>query len=138
MGQILRVMAEDEQIKMAVITAPDMVEAARKIHGLSPTACAALGRLMLGASLLVLVLTFLWSLLLIIPGIVKAYSYALTPYLVHDHPEMSEYDCLKRSQQLMKGYKWKLFLLDLSFIGWALLAAIPYIGYAVSIWTIPY
>lgn len=52
MGQILRVMAEDEQIKMAVITAPDMVEAARKIHGLSPTACAALGRLMLGASLL--------------------------------------------------------------------------------------
>ena len=52
MGQILRVMAEEEQIKMAVITAPDMVETARKIHGLSPTACAALGRLMLGASLL--------------------------------------------------------------------------------------
>ncbi|MBR4473580.1 MAG: Hsp33 family molecular chaperone HslO [Oscillospiraceae bacterium] len=52
MGQILRVIAEDEQIKMAVITAPDMVEEARKIHDLSPTACAALGRLMLGASLL--------------------------------------------------------------------------------------
>ena len=52
MGQILRVIAEDEQIKMAVITAPDMVEEARRIHALSPTACAALGRLMLGASLL--------------------------------------------------------------------------------------
>ncbi|MER2151542.1 MAG: Hsp33 family molecular chaperone HslO [Candidatus Limivicinus sp.] len=52
MGQILRVIAEDEQIKMAVITAPDMVEDARRIHGLSPTASAALGRLMLGASLL--------------------------------------------------------------------------------------
>jgi molecular chaperone Hsp33 len=52
MGQILRVIAEDEQIKMAVITAPDMVEEARRIHGLSPTASAALGRLMLGASLL--------------------------------------------------------------------------------------
>ena len=52
MGQILRVIAEDEQIKMAVITAPDMVEEARRIHDLSPTASAALGRLMLGASLL--------------------------------------------------------------------------------------
>ena len=58
---------------------------------------------MLGASLLVLVLTFLWSLLLIIPGIVKAYSYALTPYLVHDHPEMSEFDCLKRSYLYLKA-----------------------------------
>ena len=52
MGEILRVLAEEEQIKMAVITAPDMVEEARKIHNLSPTASAALGRLMLGASLL--------------------------------------------------------------------------------------
>ena len=52
MGQILRVIAEEEQIKLAVITAPDMVEQARKIHNLSPTASAALGRLMLGASLL--------------------------------------------------------------------------------------
>ncbi len=52
MGQILRVIAEEEQIKLAVITAPDMVEQARKIHRLSPTASAALGRLMLGASLL--------------------------------------------------------------------------------------
>ena len=52
MGQILRVIAEEEQIKLAVITAPDMVEQARKIHSLSPTASAALGRLMLGASLL--------------------------------------------------------------------------------------
>ena len=52
MGQIFRVISEQEQIKLAVITAPDIVEEARKIHGLSPTACAALGRLLLGASLL--------------------------------------------------------------------------------------
>lgn len=91
---------------------------------------------MLGASLLVVVLTFLWSLLLIIPGIVKGYSYALTPYLVHDHPEMSEYDCLKRSQQMMKGYKWKLFLLDLGFIGWILLGCIT-LGIGL-LWVNPY
>ena len=91
---------------------------------------------MLGASLLVAVLTFLWSLLLIVPGIIKAYSYALTPYLVHDHPEMSEFDCLKRSQQLMKGYKWKLFLLDLSFIGWILLGIIT-LGIGM-LWVNPY
>ena len=52
MGQILRVISEYEQIKMAVITAPDIVDEARRIHGLSPTASAALGRLLLGASLL--------------------------------------------------------------------------------------
>ena len=52
MGRIIRAMAAEEQIKIAVISAPDMVEEARKIHDLSPTACAALGRTMLGASLL--------------------------------------------------------------------------------------
>ena len=91
---------------------------------------------MLGASLLVAVLTFLWSLLLIIPGIINAYSYALTPYIVHDNPGMSEFDCLKRSQELMKGYKWKLFLLDLSFIGWMFLCVLT-LGIGL-LWLVPY
>lgn len=91
---------------------------------------------MLGASLLVFVFTWLWSLLLIIPGIVKGYSYALTPYVAHDNPELPVRDCLRRSQQMMKGYKMRLFLLDLSFIGWFLLGIITF-GIAF-LWISPY
>ena len=90
----------------------------------------------LGASLLVALFVFLWSLLLVIPGIVKAYSYAMTPYILHDNPEMGVSDSLRRSQQMMKGFKTKLFLLDLSFIGWLLLGFITFgIG---LLWVCPY
>ncbi len=75
----------------------------------------------LGASLLVLLYTLLWCLLLIIPGIVKSYAYAMTPFILNDHPEMDAEDCIHESRMMMRGYKWKLFCLDLSFIGWALL-----------------
>ena len=47
-------------------------------------------------------------------------------------------DCIRTSKQMMQGHKWELFVLDLSFIGWRLLTAVPYIGYAVQIWTAPY
>lgn len=75
----------------------------------------------LGVSLLYTLYVLLWSLLLVIPGIIKSYSYAMTPYVVHDHPEMDADDCIHESRMMMKGYKWKLFCMDLSFIGWAIL-----------------
>ena len=81
---------------------------------------------------------FLWSLLLIIPGIIAAYRYRMAKFLLLDHPDMDVTDCIRASKQMMTGHKWECFVLDLSFIGWAILAALPYIGYAVSVWTIPY
>ena len=75
----------------------------------------------LGVSLLYTLYVLLWTLLFIIPGIVKSYAYAMTPYIVYDHPEMDADDCIHESRMMMKGYKWKLFCLDLSFIGWAIL-----------------
>lgn len=75
----------------------------------------------LGGSLLVALYTFLWCLLLIVPGIIKSYSYAMTPYIMLDNPNMDSEDCIHRSREMMHGYKWKLFCLDLSFIGWAIL-----------------
>ncbi len=71
--------------------------------------------------LLTAIYTFLWTLLLIIPGIVKAYSYALAPYLMAEHPEWSANECITKSKLIMDGYKFRLFCLDLSFIGWELL-----------------
>ena len=64
---------------------------------------------------------FLWSLLLIVPGIVKTYSYAMTPYILADHPEMTANEAITASRQLMDGHKGELFWLRLSFFGWVLL-----------------
>ena len=61
---------------------------------------------------------FLWSLLFLIPGIIATYSYSMVYYIKNDHPEYSWNECLKVSKQMMKGYKWKLFCLQFSFIGW--------------------
>ena len=75
-------------------------------------------------------LIFLWSLLFIIPGYVKAYAYSMAYYISLDRPELSAQECLEESERLMDGHKWDLFLLDLSFIGWHLLCLFTFgIGY---------
>lgn len=74
-----------------------------------------------GTSLLTGIYTLLWALLLIVPGIIKSYSYALTSYVLKDHPELSYNRAIEKSMAMMDGYKMKLFLMDLSFIGWAIL-----------------
>lgn len=66
--------------------------------------------------------TFLWALLFIIPGIVKSLSYSMTPFIMAENPEMTASEAITASRELMNGHKLKLFLLDLSFIGWDLLA----------------
>lgn len=88
------------------------------------------------AQLLISIFSFLWALLLIIPGIIAAYSYALTFYIIKDNPEIGAMEAIRRSKQMMKGFKGKLFLLHLSFIGWAILCVLTLgIGF---LWLIPY
>ena len=80
--------------------------------------------------------TGLWALLFIIPGIIKSYAYALTPYILVDNPELGPNQARLKSIEMMRGYKWKLFGLDLSFIGWILLCILSLgIGF---IWIGPY
>lgn len=76
-------------------------------------------------NLLVGLYTVLWTLLFIIPGIVKSYSYAMTPYILSEHPEMTATEAIAESRRIMNGNKWRLFSLRLSFIGWDLLCAVP-------------
>lgn len=90
----------------------------------------------LGTMLLSSVYQFLWMLLLIVPGIIKGYSYALTPYLLKDHPELKFNAAIEESMRLMSGNKMRLFLLDLSFIGWFLFGLITF-GIAF-LWITPY
>ena len=81
--------------------------------------------------------TGLWSLLFVIPGIVKSYSYAMTMYIMQDHPELSGNDAITKSRQMMDGHKFDLFILDLSFIGWYLLGALPF-GILIIFYVEPY
>ena len=66
--------------------------------------------------------TFLWSLLFIIPGIVKSYEYMMIPYLLAENPELTQEQAFALSKQMMTGNKWNAFVLDLSFIGWDILS----------------
>lgn len=78
----------------------------------------------------------LWSLLLVIPGIVAAYSYAMTPYLMAEFQDLGTMDALRESKRLMKGNRFRLFCLHFSFIGWAILAVLTFgIG---DLWLSPY
>jgi uncharacterized membrane protein len=82
------------------------------------------------------VLVMLWSLLLIIPGIIKGLGYSMAIFILYDNPEISPLEALKRSQVMMKGYKMKFFCLQASFIGWCLLCMLTLgIGF---IWLFPY
>lgn len=74
----------------------------------------------------------LWSLLFVIPGIIKTYSYAMTPYILAENPQFSPKEAITKSRQLMDGHKSELFCLELSFIGWALLSClVPIVGGAL-------
>lgn len=86
--------------------------------------------------LLVGLFVFLWALLLIIPGIIMAYAYAMTPFIAEENPELSSMECITKSKEMMSGHKLELFLLDLSFIGWLLLGFIT-CGIGL-LWVMPY
>ena len=86
--------------------------------------------------ILVSIYTALWAILLYIPAIVKSYAYAMTPYILLDKPELSANEAITDSRMMMRGHKWELFLLDLSFIGWILLSLLT-LG-ILFIYVIPY
>lgn len=86
--------------------------------------------------LLMTIYTMLWSLLLIVPGIIKSLSYALTPYIVAEQPELSANESIELSMKMMDGHKMDLFLIWLGFLGLVVLSIFTFcIGY---LWLVPY
>lgn len=65
----------------------------------------------------------LWTLCFIIPGIMASYSYSMAHFIANDHPEMTASEVLTASKEMMQGHRWRLFCLEISFIGWAILSA---------------
>ena len=79
---------------------------------------------------------FLWSLLFIIPGIIKCYSYSLVSYILAENEKITPQEALKLSKEMMHGHKLELFFLQLSFLGWHLLSV--YTLFLLELWIIPY
>ena len=80
--------------------------------------------------------TFLWSLLFVIPGIIKSYSYSMSLYILAENKGKPALECINESKAMTEGHKFDLFVLGLSFLGWALLCVIT-LGIA-AIWVTPY
>ncbi len=92
------------------------------------------GTLLLG--LMEAIFVLLWSLLFVIPGIVKSYSYSMAFYIKADHPEYDWKQCINESKKMMHGHKWQLFCLQLSFIGWIIVGSLC-LGIG-TLWVTPY
>lgn len=76
------------------------------------------------AQLLQTVYILLWTCLLIIPGIMASYSYAMTGYILAEHPELTAGEAIAQSKAMMAGNRWRLFCLQFSFIGWDILCVL--------------
>lgn len=90
----------------------------------------------LKVTLLTSIYTFLWSLLLIVPGIIKAISYSQAMYILAENPGIGAREALMKSKEMMEGHKMEYFLLELSFIGWIILGA--FTCGILYLWLIPY
>lgn len=90
----------------------------------------------LGTYLVMMVYMFLWALLLLVPGIIKAFSYSQTYFVLKDNPGIGINAAITKSRKLINGYKWRFFVLQLSFIGWGILCLFTLgIGF---LWLAPY
>lgn len=90
----------------------------------------------IGAYILSMLYIFLWSLLFVIPGLMKSYSYSMMYFIIADEPDILASKALEKSKEMMQGHRWELFVLHLSFLGWTLLAGCTcYIG---MLWLTPY
>ena len=88
------------------------------------------------AKLLCELYVFLWTLLLFIPGIVASFSYVLKDYIIADYPEITPIEALQQSKEMMRGNRWRCFCLQISFIGWDILAILTFgVGH---LWLTPY
>lgn len=86
--------------------------------------------------LMITVFTLLWSLLFVIPGIIKSYAYSMAYYISLDHPDWGWKECIDESIRITEGHKGELFVLDLSFIGWYIVGSLC-LGVG-ALWVSPY
>lgn len=116
-------------IALKIISGKD-IEAGNVFEGFSNFANA------LVLSLHQMLIVFLWSLLLIVPGILKALSYSMTYYVLAENPDFKSKQAMEESESLMEGHRWEFFKLQLSFLGWGILSLFTF-G-ILLVWLTPY
>ena len=112
------------------VTKGEEVEVGKLFDGFKSTGKATWLNILIGF------FTYLWSLLFVIPGIVKSYAYSMAFYILAENSDMTAREALRKSKEITKGHKWDLFVLELSFIPWILLVTIT-CGIA-AIYVVPY
>lgn len=90
----------------------------------------------MGTLLLMNIYTFLWTLLLIVPGIIKSLEYAMTPFIIADEPELGCNEAIEKSMAMMRGHRWQLFKMYLGMIVWMILGV--FTCYIAWLWVVPY
>ena len=90
----------------------------------------------MGLYLLITIFTYLWTLLLFVPGIIKSLSYQLAPFIIADNPTLSANEAIEQSMKMMKGHKMQLFLMNLGIVGLMLLSAVAL--FIPILWIQPY
>lgn len=90
----------------------------------------------MGTLLLMQIYTVLWTLLLIVPGVIKSIEYAMTPFIIADEPELGCNEAIEKSMAMMRGHRWQLFKMYLGMIGWMILGV--FTCYIAWLWIIPY
>lgn len=80
----------------------------------------------IGLNVKTAIFTLLWMLLFYFPAFIAVYRYSMAPFILMDHPEMTGGEAITASKELMKGKKWKLFCVELSFIGWVSLSFLTF------------
>lgn len=91
----------------------------------------------LGGMLWMYLFVYLWTLLFVIPGIIKALAYSMTPYILGDHPDVAAKEALKISMRMTEGYKGQIFMMLLSFFGWMILSGLTF-GLVGIFYSYPY
>lgn len=114
-----------------LLTRGEAVAVGDSLYGFRNSSLKAIGVIILSQ-----IFVLLWTILLIIPGIVAYYKYAFALYILRDNPDIKVTEAITKSKELVYGYKGKLFLFQLSFIGWILLCVIT-LGIA-TLWIAPY
>lgn len=89
-------------------------------------------------ALLVRLIVSLGLFLFLVPGVIALYNYRMASYMLLTHPDYGVVDCMRESRRRMRGHRLSLFMLDLSFLGWALLSCIPLLGIPAAVFTLPY
>ena len=137
-NRIVGISRDDLMLYLQYMNNGDFESALSLLGSIAPSSGAQLVNILLRCVLLLVSLGLTIFLLNTLPGIIAAYRYSMSFYVLINHPDYGIMECINESKRLTTGWKGTLFVLDLTFLGWVLLCSIPILGWILSVWVTPY